>query len=341
MIINEEEHLAHYGVLRRSGRYPWGSGSDENTHNRSLLDYIKDLQGKGFSDPQIAESMKMSTTQLRAEKSIARNQQKQAQIGMAQSLQDKGYSTSAIGRRMGVPESSARALLAPGAKDKADVLTSTSDMLRRQVDEKKYIDVGSGTEHSVNGGVSKERLKTAAEILKTEGYEVWEVKVRQLATDHETRLKVLCPPGTTQKEAWENRGQIKQIAEFSQDGGRTFGKLHDPISVNPNRVSIRYKEDGGASADGVIYVRPGIDDVALGNKRYAQVRVQVGEGHYLKGMAMYKDNLPTGTDLVFNTNKTSTGNKIDAMKPLTNDPDLPFSSIVRQILADPDTPNEQ
>ncbi len=30
MVITEEAYLAHYGILRRSGRYPWGSGGNQN-----------------------------------------------------------------------------------------------------------------------------------------------------------------------------------------------------------------------------------------------------------------------------------------------------------------------
>jgi hypothetical protein len=57
-------------------------------------------------------------------------------------------------------------------------------------------------------------------------------------------------------------------------------------------------------------------------------------------MAMYKDDLPDGTDLVFNTNKKSTGNKLDAMKSLKKDKegnvdtDNPFGAVVRQIIKD-------
>ena len=29
-----EDILMHYGVKRRSGRYPWGSGDDPYQHNR-------------------------------------------------------------------------------------------------------------------------------------------------------------------------------------------------------------------------------------------------------------------------------------------------------------------
>jgi DNA-binding CsgD family transcriptional regulator len=97
---------------------------------------------KGFS----TDEHPFTTTQLRAARSIALNQQKQEKIAMAQRLKDKGYSNVAIGQRMGINESSVRALLAPGEKDKVDVLTSTADMLKRQVEEKKYLDVGRGAE---------------------------------------------------------------------------------------------------------------------------------------------------------------------------------------------------
>lgn len=339
MIIEEDNYLAHYGVLRRSGRYPWGSGSTQNVRNKSFLDYIANMRAQGLSEVEIARGVGISTTQLRAANSIAKNQQKQAQISMAQRLKDKGYSNVAVGERMGLNESSVRALLEPGAKARADVLKTTSEMLKREVDSKKYIDIGSGVENHL--GVSKEKLSTAVAILQEQGYEVHRVKVRQLGTGFETEMKVLAPHGSTQKEVWQNRNQIKQIGSFSDDGGYTFGKIHDPISISPNRVSVKYKEDGGADADGVLYVRPGKPDVSLGSNRYAQVRVQVGDGHYLKGMAMYKDDLPPGTDILFNTSKSSTGNKLDAMKKISDDPDLPFGAVVRQILKDPGTPKER
>ena len=69
--------------------------------------------------------------------------------------------------------------------------------------------------------------------------------------------------------------------------------------------------------------------------------VQVGDGHYLKGMAAYKADLPNGIDLQFNTAKADTGNKLDAMKPLKDDPDLPFGSIVRQIHDKPGSPDSK
>jgi hypothetical protein len=70
----------------------------------------------------------------------------------------------------------------------------------------------------------------------------------------------------------------------------------------------------------VIYVRPGVHDLSMGNAHYAQVRIAVDGTHYLKGMAIHKNDLPPGVDLMFNTNKSDTGNKLDALKKLKKIP---------------------
>ena len=282
-----------------------------------------------MSDTEIARGFGMTTTQLRAGRSIARNAEKQAQINMAQRLKDKGASNVAIGQRMGLNESSVRALLAPGAADKAEVLKSTSKMLKDQVAEKGYIDIGSGVEHHL--GVSSTKLSTAVAQLQEEGYTVHYVKVEQLGTGQHTTVKVLAGPDTPYSEVFRNRDNIQIPLTYSEDGGRTYDTVLPPLSVDSKRVAVRYAEQGGTDADGVIYVRPGVKDLSLGASRYAQVRVAVDGTHYLKGMAMYKDDLPAGTDLMFNTNKKSTGNKLDAMKSMKDDPDNPFGAVVRQI----------
>lgn len=339
MIIDEENYLAHYGILRKSGRYPWGSGGEESPEQRSktFLEFIDDLKKRlGWGDKEISQHLEISTTQLRTLRTIARNEQKAAQIAMAQRLKDKGMSNVAGAARMGIPESSYRALLAPGAQDRTDVLTATAKMLKQNIDEKKYLDVGSGVENHI--GVSKERKDAAILMLKEQGYTVHYVPVPQLGTGKDTTMIVMAPPGTTYSEVYKNRGEIKTITNFSDDGGRSYFGVVDPLSVHPDRVAVRYKEDGGASEDGVIYVRPGVDDISLGGSRYAQVRIKVGDNHYLKGMAIYRDDIPDGVDLLFNTNKSDTGDKFDVMKDMRDkdgkiDPDNPFGSYIkRQIL---------
>lgn len=342
MIIDESDYLAHYGVIRRSGRYPWGSGGNvnkENQRNWTFLDNVEDLRSRGWKEKDIAKGLGVSISELRARQSNDKNARKSANIRQAQELFDKGWSKNAIANHMGAPESTVRQWLKPGAEAKATIAQTTAKMLRDQVDEKKFLDIGSGVENHI--GVTSTALGNAVSILKGEGYTVHQVKVEQLGTGHETNMKILALPGTTWGDVQRNRGNIQQITNFSDDNGRNFYGLHPPIKINPRRVGINYKEDHGDEADGVIYVRPGVDDISLGGSRYAQVRIAVGEGHYLKGMAIYKDDLPDGVDLVFNTNKSDTGNKFDAMKKIEDDPENPFGSIVRQIVKNPGSPKEQ
>ena len=339
-MIIETEELFHYGIMRRSGRYPWGSGGDYQ-HNKQLLMYISELRAQGLKDTEIAKGLGYeSTTDFRDEISIAKAQNKQADIAMALRLHDKGMSNTEAAKRMGVPEPTFRTLIAPGAADKASNLERIKNMLTSEVDAKKQIDIGEGVENQL--GITQTKLRAAVKWAHMEGYEVHTVKVPIVGSAHETSIKTLNPPGTTWGEAKKNIGDVKQISSFSNDGGRTFGKIHPPISISPKRVDVVYAEQGGSKADGVIYVRPNVKDISIGGKNYAQVRVQVGPGHYLKGMAIYKNDLPDGVDLQFHTNKSSTGNKLDAMKKLSDDPELPFGALIsRQILDHPDTPKEK
>lgn len=333
-VVSEDDYLAHYGILRKSGRYPYGSGGPEYASSKNFLAYEASLRKQGLSEAQIAKGMGTTTSALRAAKSIARNEERQANINMAQRLKDKGLSNVAIGKRMNIGESQVRALLEPSAKDKADVLSSTTNMLKEQVEQKKYIDIGTGVENAL--GISQTKLATSVAALQEQGYKIHYLKVRQLGTGKQTTLKILSAPGVSYSEVSKNRDKIGQIGAFSEDGGRSYVGMQKPLSVNSKRVAVRYAEDGGTDADGVIYVRPGVSDLSLGGARYAQVRIAVDNSHYLKGMAMYKDDLPAGVDLMFNTNKSSTGNKLDAMKALKSDPENPFGATVRQRI-DPKT----
>jgi len=340
VFLSEEEYLAHYGILRKSGRYPWGSGATQNERNRMFLGAVEDLKQKGLSESDIATGFGLTTTQLRAAKTIARNEQKQAQIGEAKRLKDKGYSNGAIAQKMGLAgESSVRALLSADQADKSKVLTSTSDMLKAEVDDKKFIDIGAGVENRL--GLSKEKLNAAVAILKEKGYVTHTVQVDQLGAPGKTSVKVLAPPGTTYADIAKQKELIQLPGSWTQDGGRSYFHPRDfpPVSIDAKRVGIRYADQGGGAADGVIYVRHGVEDVSLGGNQYAQVRIMVNGTHYLKGMAVYKDDLPPGVDLLFNTNKSDTGNKLDAMKPLKEDKrtgsidkDLPFGSVTRPLV---------
>ena len=326
MILDEDDYLAHYGVLRKSGRYPWGSGNTEYSRSVSFLDNIAQLREKGMSDVDIAKGFGMTIKELRETNTIAINAKRAEDVGMAVKLKEKGYSNVAIGERMKINESSVRSLLARHLQDKQDILTETASILRNEVDKGGYIDIGKGV--ATTRGISNEKLGSAVAILKDEGYSVLKVQVQQqgTASGNKTTIKVLCPPGTTYRDVKMNMENIRQIEQKTDDGGRTFFGILPPKSIDSSRVSVIYDEDGGGQADGVMYIRPGVEDLSLGSSRYAQVRIMVDGTHYLKGMAVYKDDLPPGVDVAFNTNKKKgtpmIGDKDNTvLKPLQKDAD--------------------
>lgn len=332
MRMDGEDYIQHYGTPRRSGRYPWGSGGDITAaRSRSFMQELDKLRKEGMSEGDIARGFGMSIAELRANKSIAVNEIRQHKINQAARLADKGLSTSAIGKAMGINESSVRALRAPGAKDKADILHATANMLKDQVDKKGLLDVGAGTHHFLD--ISKDKLTTAIALLKTKfGYTEHEVQFPQLGSPGNfTTTRVLAKPGVDTAYVRANKNKIQTVQAFSKDKGRSYLGIQEPLSIHPNRIAVRWAEDGGAKADGVIYVREGVKDVSIGDKRYAQVRVKVGKDHFLKGMAVYSKDIPDGADLVFHTNKPKGPNKLAAMKPLKDDPDNPFGAVVRQM----------
>lgn len=322
--------LAHYGTPRKSGRYPWGSGDNPQRH-RDFLARIKELEGEGLTQAEVAKAMlgeKATTTQLRAIRSIASNAERAARISRAEQLRDDGLSNVAIGEKMGINESSVRKLLEPGAKERSDILTTTADVMRAKIDKHGAVDFGAGTEHNL--GITSTRKNTAIAILEQEGYKKFYVPIEQVGTGKVTNTVVMAKPGTTFPELMKNQKDIAAAQMYSEDGGRTFRDIVPPKPISSKRVGVRYAEEGGADMDGVIQLRRGVDDISLGGKNYAQVRISVDGTHYLKGMAMYSDKMPDGVDVLFNTNKSNTGNKLDAMKGIKDDPDLPFGSIVRQ-----------
>lgn len=320
--------LAHYGVKRKSGRYPWGSGKDPHQHSGDLLSTIKDLKAKGLSETEIAKGLGMTTTQLRAQKSIAKNEKRKADAAMVARLKEKGMSNTAIGRRMGINESSVRALLDPTLKERAGSTEALAKELKKSVGKDGLVDVGLGVE--TNLGVTGTKLKTATAMLEDEGYHVHKVKVTQQTTGKQTEMKVLVPPGMDYKTVLARRGEIKAPGVNVEDRGRTVYGIEKPTAISSKRLKVRYGPEGGTDMDGVIELRRGVKDLSLGGSNYAQVRISIDGTHFLKGMAMYSDDIPKGYDIRFNTNKKKTGNKLDALKPMKDDPANPFGAVIRK-----------
>jgi DNA-binding NarL/FixJ family response regulator len=337
------DELLHYGMPRRSGRYPWGSGKDPYQHSGDFLSRVDELTKKGMSEKDIAESMGLTTSQLRTQKSLAKDERRQLEVDTAKGLREKGYSLNEIAKQMGYKnDSSVRSLLNEQSESRMKQAKQTADFLKKQVDEKGMIDVGVGVEREL--GISKEKLKTALYILEMEGYNTFGGGVPQVNNPgKQTNLKVLCPPDTPYKTIIDKNGNERKVSSAiydyqnvhsvheytSHDGGQTFDKFVYPSSMDSKRLAIRYAEDGGLEKDGLVEIRRGVEDLNLGNSHYAQVRIMVDGTHYIKGMAVYSDDLPKGVDVMFNTNKTKDKSKLEVLKPIKDDPDNPFGSLIK------------
>lgn len=324
-----EEILMHYGMPRRSGRYPWGSGDNPYQHSGDFLSRIDELKKQGLSDPEIAKSMGLTTTQYRTQKSLAKDERRSLDVATAKGLRKKGFSLNEIAEKMGYAnDSSVRSLLNENSEARMNQAWKTAEFLKKQVDSKGMIDVGTGVERELN--ISKEKLREALYILEMEGYPVHGGGVPQATNPgRQTNLKVLCPPGTEHKEIY-NFENIHSVRDYtSHDRGDTFDKFVYPRSMDSSRLKIRYAEDGGIEKDGVVELRRGVDDLSMGNSHYSQVRILVDGKKYIKGMAIYSDDMPDGVDVIFNTNKKRGTPKEDVLKNITDDPDNPFGSLIK------------
>lgn len=326
------DELMHYGTPRHSGRYPWGSGKDPYQRAIGWRGHVQELKKQGLSDVEIARAEGITTTQLRARMSLTKAEIRAAQTAEVLRMKERGYSNMEIGRRMGLGESTVRSLLDPVLAERSSITIATANMLKDSVDQKRFIDIGTGVENHV--GVSRTKLNTAVAALEEQGYKVHRVNVEQVGIPGQfTIVKVLGAPDTTWSELVKDTSKIQNITMISEDFGRTYKSDLglDPVkSINSDRVLVKYSEDGGALKDGVIELRRGVKDLDLGGSKYAQVRIGVDDTHFLKGMAIYSDKMPDGVDVIFNTNKHDTGNKLDAMKKMKDDPDNPFGSTIKE-----------
>jgi len=335
-----EEMLMHYGMPRRSGRYPWGSGDNPYQHSGDFLSRVEEMKRNNFTftdedgktytgEVAIAKSMGLSTTQFRTQMSLAKDERRSQDVATAKALREKGYSLNEIADKMGFAnDSSVRSLLNESSEARMNQAKTTADFLKQQVAEKGMIDVGTGVEREL--GISKEKMNQALYILEMEGYPIYGGGVPQVTNPgKQTNIKVLCPPGTEHKEIY-NFENVHSVRDYvSHDGGETFDKFVYPKSMDSKRMQICYAEEGGIYKDGVIEIRRGVEDLSLGNSHYAQVRILVDGNRYLKGMAVYSDDLPDGVDVRFNTNKKKGTPKEDVMKKIKDDPDNPFGSLIK------------
>lgn len=330
MDLVEEDILMHYGVKRRSGRYPWGSGDNPYQHGGDFLARVEELQRLGKTEKQIADELHLSTTDLRMQVRVAKHERRALQADRARSLREDGKTLDEIASILGYAnDSSVRALLNENTAANKNKAQATAEILKKELAEKGAIDVGTGVERQL--GVSTGVLQEALFILETEGYNRYGVGVPQVNDPKKrTITPVISVPEIDQREVYQNLDLVKSVGDYhSTDGGESWDKREYPASIDSSRVKILYGDEGGALKDGVIEIRRGVADLDLGDSHYAQVRILVDGTHYLKGMAIYSDDMPDGADIVFNTNKHTGTPKMDVLKKIQDDPDNPFGALIK------------
>ena len=313
--MSEKTFLAHTGTPQMfdfdpngSGRYRQGSGENPHQHGFDFLYEVEKLRasGKYKNNTEIARAMGFSTGEWRAKLTNAKAEKYAADAAKVYHMRyDRQMSNTAIAKELGLSEGTVRNMLKNPEKMRDKELENTVNVLREAVEKKTYIDVGEGVERSL--GIPRTKMDAALQKLKDEGYEVKPIQVKQInsASGQKTTVLVLAPEGTTGREIYLNMDKVSLLKEYhTTDNGLTYGNIEKPVSIDGKRIIINYADkDGYQPKDGVIELRPGVDDLSLGGSKYAQVRIAVDDKYYLKGMAIYANDLPKGIDVRFNTNK--------------------------------------
>lgn len=332
----EEDYLEHYGTKRHSGRYPWGSGEDPYQHEGGIHGAVNELKGKGMSETEIANGWNISVGELKTRLSAEKTLKRAANYEKVMDMKNKGMSNVDIGKALGVNESTVRSYLDAGKAVRNNEAIATAKMLKDEIEKHGPTYIGKGTSNRLN--ITDTKLDTAVFMLQEQGYKVHNVRVRQMGTGKLTTMQVIAPPSEDSGKQWrdilDNADKIHVIDEtYSEDGGRTWEHIEPPRSISSKRVYVRYAEDGGADKDGLIEIRPNVEDLDMGKNQYAQVRIAVDGTHYMKGMAVYNSRFPKeaeGYDIIYNSKKPKGAPFEKVFKEMKLDqPDNPFGALIK------------
>ena len=348
------DELMHYGTKRHSGRYPFGSGDDPFQHEGDFLTRVERLRKDGWKETaeNVQKEFGMKLEDYRNEKYWSEYTRKLEKIEKAKSLKEKGLGTSAIAREIGEGESTVRGWFDAKAMANFEASRNIAKFLQERIDSsgngldvgkdsEKWIDISDGVENSL--GVSRTKLDQAIYALEAEGYVKLQNRIPQANNPGKYTVQmVLCPPGTPKNALFDSNFKIDTLADVQyQEGIDAFKKKFTyPSSLDSKRLMVRYADDVGPDGfkgiekDGVIELRRGCEDLDLKGNRYSQVRILVDGTHYLKGMAVYSDNMPDGVDVIFNTNKKkgvpALGEKDNTvLKRIKDDPENPFGTTIK------------
>lgn len=344
MIVSEGEYLAHIGRSKTdgapvgSGRYPLGSGDQPYQNDyRDFRNRLLTLRAQGVTDQKdLANYFGMSIRDYRQVVTLAKASVDREDYFTAKKLKAQGWSKEKIAEKLDCSTGRIDSLLERDAASKARDIDNTVDLLKTSLSNQGgYIDVGSGSELLV--GVSRSKFDAALKQLKSEGYLVQDMSIKQQFGQGNTPYKLLTNPDVTRKEIYDNSDQIRPPVDIKIDSDGVKHTLRPIENLSSKRLQIAYAEDvkpdgsHGIDMDGVIELRRGVSDLDLGKAKYAQVRIGVDGTHYLKGMAVYADDLPKGVDVRFNTNKHQGTPLYDVLKPMKDPSNLtnPFGAAIR------------
>lgn len=316
----DHNYILHTGVKRKSGRYEWGSGEYPYQHEPWFQGWSK-LSISEQSD--YAKAFGMTLKEARYRYSIGKDAKKAQDIAHAKELRySKQMSVKAISEKMGVSESTVNSWLKPDAETRVRETEELAKKISEFAEGHAGIDIGKGCATAM--GVNKTKFETAIQLLKDrDGYYNVQWGQEQLTSknDNKTQTTALIKikpewknlsPAQLKTEAYkyvmENSDDIVLPfpVKYNYDTGKTILGFDIPKSVSSDEIEVVYTDkngNGGAERDGLIELRRGDDRLSLGNDNYAQVRIAVDNTHYIKGMAVYSDNLPPGKNIRVWSNK--------------------------------------
>lgn len=343
MIIPEDDYIAHIGRSKEdgapvgSGRYPLGSGEQPYQNDyREFRTRLLALREQGVTDQKdLANYFGMSIRDYRRQVTLAKASVDREDYFTARNLRAKGWSKEKIAEELNCSTGRIDSLLKKDAAAKARAIDDTVELLKTSLADKGgYIDVGKGSEILV--GVSRTKFDAALKQLEAEGYKIQSMSIQQQFGKGNTPYKLLTDPDVTRQEIFQNSENIRPPVDIKIDSDGVKHMLRPIQNIDSKRIQIAYAEDTkpdgshGVDMDGVIELRRGVADLDLGKAKYAQVRIGVDGTHYLKGMAIYADDLPKGVDIRFNTNKHQGTPLYDVLKPMKDPSNLknPFGASI-------------
>lgn len=324
-----DDILEHYGMPRRSGRYPYGSGKNPYQRTEDFFNTVRELKKKGLSEVEIASHLGMNTKQYRNEVTLQNKIRKELILDTVNSMKKHGHSETEIAKKTGLSYNTVVKYLNNQDKIKKSDYNQTKDFLIEDIKKHKYIDVGVGSESQL--GISKTKLDAIVkDMANNDGYYLHKLYVRRTNDRNKfITVKVLTDEPDINKVIKDSHLVRTPEKWIDKTDTTRLGLTNKIQSIDSKRIQIRYKEDGGEDKDGIIEIRRGLKDLDLGNSKYLQARIMVDNQLYLKGMVMYSDNIPKGKDIIFNTNKGKDTPFNKVLKTLEGSEDNPFKSTIK------------